>query len=287
MGKRAAIGAAAIANRIRQNRGRGFGADFQPWVKVHDLPSLGLCSRIKYNGRTAHYLSGLEKQAAFDFRWNPAVIDIREQTRVDTEHTLAIAREMGVEHPVDIKTKGPFVCSTDFHLTVRGVDGIEREVARSVKPVADLELGVARTDDRRRKVMATLIKLEIERRYWVGLGVDWALVTDKDLSAVRCSNIQTMIDRELDPGRPEGFWQGAVQLVCEAIAACDGNTLDDVAKGLASDGRLYPADFFSVVIWLCGTRHLSFDLDRRLDLLRPVSDFTFGRPEPVVIQEAA
>ena len=57
-----------VANRIRQGRGRGYGPDFKPWVLIHDVPSLGLCSRVRYKGRVAHYLSGREKQAVFDFR---------------------------------------------------------------------------------------------------------------------------------------------------------------------------------------------------------------------------
>lgn len=139
------------------------------------------------------------------------------QTRIDTEHTVRIAAEMGIEHPIDPKTGTPFVCSTDFVLTVRSDDGSEREMARSVKPVTELKLGVARTNERRREIARTLEKLEIERRYWVGLGVDWALLTDKDLSATRCSNIQVMLGMTLDPDRPVGFWQATIQAICEAL----------------------------------------------------------------------
>lgn len=288
MSKRArGLSQAQVDNRIRQNRGRGFGSDYKPWVYVHDVPSLGLCSRVKYKGRTAHYLSGLEKRAAMDFMWNPAVVDIREQFRIDVEDTIPIAERMGIKHPVDRATGTPFNCSSDFVLTVRGEDGVEREVVRSVKQVRELELTGARTKERRRDIEGTLAKLEIERRYWSDRGVDWALLTDRDLSASRCMNIEVMLKRGLDPDRPDGFWQDVVQRVCEALVSADGNTLDEVACGLANADAVVPDDFLSAVIWMCASRYLSFDIDRDLNLLRPVSDFTFVLPDVPAVRGAA
>lgn len=55
--------------------------------------------------------------------------------------------------------------TTDFLLTVRQPNGNFKSVARKIKYQQDLNS------------LRTLEKLEIERRFWMSQGVDWAIVT--------------------------------------------------------------------------------------------------------------
>jgi hypothetical protein len=82
------------------------------------------------------------------------VIDIREQYPLfPQEETLEIAREMGVRHPTDPRTRHPIVMTTDLFLTVRqGLD--VTYVPITVKYRKEL------------RKLRIVEKLEIERRFW-------------------------------------------------------------------------------------------------------------------------
>lgn len=60
--------------------------------------------------------------------------------------------------------------TTDFLLTVKQPDGDFKTVARTIKYQQDLK----GKDSAR-----TLEKLEVERRFWMGQGVDWSIVTEE------------------------------------------------------------------------------------------------------------
>ncbi|MEF0144927.1 TnsA endonuclease N-terminal domain-containing protein [Pseudomonas guariconensis] len=67
----------------------------------------------------------------------------------------------------------PLVMTTDFLLTVRQPNGNFKSVARTIKYQQDLNS------------LRTLEKLEIERRFWMSQGVDWAIVTEEFLRQTR------------------------------------------------------------------------------------------------------
>ena len=259
--------------RTRQGRGQGVGTDYKPWIYVHDVASRGLSSRVKMFGRVAHYLSGLELQAACDFLWNPSVVDILEQKNLPLDDTIRIAAEMGIDHPAH---RGNLVeVTTDLLIVVRTDDGRIVEFARSVKPAAHLEIGVA-TDGRKLKsIRRTLAKLEIERRWHQEQGTHWALLTDRDLSDVRRSNIEIMLRKQGEAKASGAVTEDKVRRLCEALRATSGNRLDDVAMALDREGSIPKREFPLIMLWMCAERHLAFDIDRPWDLLRPVTDFSF------------
>src|SRR3546814_16181422 len=71
--------------------------------------------------------------------------------------------------------------TTDFLLTIKQSDGSTRLAARTLKYTESLkpDKGLERT----------LAKFEIERAYWSGQGVDWNIVTEKDLPATLIQNL--------------------------------------------------------------------------------------------------
>jgi hypothetical protein len=43
-----------IHNRLKEGRGQGLGRDYQPWIKVHEIPSMGKSSiRKGTNGQVS------------------------------------------------------------------------------------------------------------------------------------------------------------------------------------------------------------------------------------------
>lgn len=253
------------------------GDAYEPHLRTQDVRSSGRKSRPKYQNREMHLLSDLEVRAFRHFQWDPSVFGIEEQYYLEVEDTVRISAEAGSSHPMKIGTDEPFGMTTDLVIYHRAERG-ERRIARAVKYSKDLELGLAETPAERRKVAHTLEKLEIERRYWAERNVHWAVLTERELSEERQRNIEWLLASELDRSRPEGFWQEAADRVCAALIGGDGARLVDLQRELAAGESVREANFTAIVRHLCATRQMFYDMERRFELLRPVSDFVFAAP---------
>lgn len=173
-----------IERRIREGRGSGSGADYKPWLVIQDFSSLGRAHRMKgwKHGRVHHLFSDLERNVFLHYLYPRSVTDIREQfPLLPVEETVEIAREMGVRHPTDPRTKHPIVMTTDLLVSARqGLLGTYQPL--TVKYFNDLQK------------TRTLEKLEIERRYWAAAGRNLGLkiVTEKQISSEFVSNMLWM-----------------------------------------------------------------------------------------------
>jgi TnsA endonuclease N terminal/Mu transposase, C-terminal len=167
-----------IKKRQKEGRGQGRGANYQPWLRIQDVPSQGLSTRIKgwKTGRCHHFLSKLECQYFYILEWSPIVSDVREQYPLELSETLEIAERLGIKHPTDPRTQQPIVMTTDFVNTVDR-QGKLIDQARAIKYSRDL------SSDR------TLEKLEIERVYWTERETDWGIVTEHEMEPVLAANV--------------------------------------------------------------------------------------------------
>lgn len=160
-------------------RGRGTGINYQPALRIQDVPSKGLVTRIKgwKTGRIHHFMSKLELLYFFILEWSTQVTDIREQYYLEQEITLAIAEKLNIRHPTNPRTKKEIVMTSDFVVTFRTPTGLI-DHARTIKYAKDLRSARA------------LEKLEIERLYWKAKGVDWGIVTEQEIDAVIAENVK-------------------------------------------------------------------------------------------------
>ncbi len=167
-----------IARYIKEGRGQGEGIHYKPWLKIQDFPSKGRVHRIKGNksGRIHHLFSDLERDYFYILDWVEEVLDIREQFPLVREETLQIAKEIGINHPVDSSTKTPIVMTTDFLITVRRGNELLL-LARTIKPSEELQNKRA------------IEKFEIERVYWQRKSKDWGIVTEHELPGQLCRNL--------------------------------------------------------------------------------------------------
>ncbi len=163
----------------KEGRGQGHGENFKPWYTVRDVASQGLCSRVRglITRRVHHLLSRKEYYFFLIVDFCSRVLDIREQFPLPREVTLEIAARLGIKHPMDPWTKVPVVMTTDFLLDFV-VDDKTVLIARTIKMTSKL------------KKKRTLEKLEIERTYWQERGIDWAIVTERDIPIVVAKNIR-------------------------------------------------------------------------------------------------
>ncbi|MBM7616168.1 TnsA endonuclease N-terminal domain-containing protein [Alkaliphilus hydrothermalis] len=164
---------------IKEGRGQGTGEEYRPWLLIQDVPSLGRATRLKgiKTNRQHEFLSDIERDYFYFLEYSDNVLDIREQfPLLPVEETLLIAKESGIKHPVDPKTNDPVVMTTDFLVTTN-INGKCIDVARTIKCQDDL------------MNKRVLEKFEIERRYWEKQGVDWGIVTEKEINKTLAQNI--------------------------------------------------------------------------------------------------
>src|SRR6266516_4790858 len=172
-------GSRAAERREAEGRGRGRGAAFRPWLRVQDVGSSGLASRIRspVTEREHHLLSNLERSCFLVAHAHPSLRDFREQVPLAIEETLEIARLLHIKHPTDPRTQEVQSMTTD--LVASFAQGPrEIDIARAVKPAE--RLGSTRVIE----------KLEIERVFWQGRNVDWAILTERELPSVLLRNMR-------------------------------------------------------------------------------------------------
>jgi hypothetical protein len=107
--------------RLAEGRGLGEGPDYKPWIKVTELASKGVSSRLaleKTGGRQHHLLSHLETDAFLAAGWPDRVRDVREQYNLPLADTLRICLQLGLRHPTLPGSTDPAVVTTDILLTI-------------------------------------------------------------------------------------------------------------------------------------------------------------------------
>jgi len=156
-------------NRLNDGRGQGRGKEYVPFIQANDnkVASEGWLTRtLGWKTRRIHHtLSKHEYQFLLVQEWADSVVDIREQyPLLPIKMTMEIADKLNIRHP---HYKGDnVIMSTDFMLSVINEDGEITDFARTIKPVSRL-------------TKRTLELFEIERRYFLEMGVPWQMVFDK------------------------------------------------------------------------------------------------------------
>ena len=161
---------------VREGRGCGSNSGYTPWVRIQDFASRGVVSRVKgrTTGRVHHLMSNNELAYFYILDWSEIVTDIREQYPLsDLDCAVKSAAQAGIKYPTDNISGFPYIMTCDFMITTS--TGVK---ARTIKMTAELENA------------RVLEKLEIERRYWVAQGVDWGIVTEREISRQKAKNIE-------------------------------------------------------------------------------------------------
>lgn len=165
---------------LKEGRGQGSGKDYLPWITIHDFSSLGRSSRTSgwKTNRLHQFLSDHELRFFYLLEWSDIVIDIREQfPLLDIDLAVEIANNMGSKYPRDSKSNAPYVLTTDFMISVEK-KGQKFDLARTIKPSRELDK------------KGVIEKFELERRYWAVKGIDWGIVTEREIPRGLVKNIE-------------------------------------------------------------------------------------------------
>lgn len=179
---------------LKEGRGKGEGKDYKPWLKIHDFPSMGRSSRILgWKSKRIHQLfSDIETRFFYLMEWEDNIVDIRECfPLLDLEEELADRCDLRLDIFQDKESGEPYVLTTSFLITLNE-NGKLKYAARSVKLSSELNKKVS------------IEKYEILRRYWKSKGIDWGIVTQKEIPKVRAKNIE-WIHSSLHSSEQRGF----------------------------------------------------------------------------------
>lgn len=231
---------------IKEERGKGSGRDYHPWLTVRDLPSQGRSHRVMghLTQRTHHLLSDMELAAFLLLEWNPAVTDIREQFPLRVEDTLVLAEEANIRHPeIGGCTQ---VMSTDFVVDVSAPSGPPR-MAIQVKASSDLK------DPR------TVEKLELERRYWQRKEVSWYIVTEKQIPKTVVNNLELLYSARVQGESPEVLFN-SLPTYLDSLNANPNTRLPEVGMLIDQSYSLEPGTALARLRALMAIRALTFDI---------------------------
>ena len=162
--------------------------EFRPWIEVQEVASEGRSKKIKgyKSGRKQHLLSDAEYYVFLLLEYDDAVVKIYEQfPLLPRDKTIQIANERGIPHPkyrrVSIREDGvekkPLpnkVMSTDFLIEIKR-NGNSELIAICVKTKSKIT-------PTNKKNKGTLLKLEIERQYWLDQGIKCYCIAKEDIN---------------------------------------------------------------------------------------------------------
>lgn len=155
-------------------RGIGSGRKYEPFIKVHEISSIGESFRIlgRNSSRPHHLLSRLELSAFLVFDRYKSTVDIKEQYPLPIIDTLSICQRLGIKHPqLSGKLK---VVTTDLVVEVKNTSGL----AIAVKYSDEFE-------DQR-----VIEKLQIEKVFWEQQGYQWKLFTEQEITPSIKENLE-------------------------------------------------------------------------------------------------
>ena len=243
---------------LREGRGQGEGKEYKPWHKVQDFPSMGRCSRIfglKTN-RVHHLFSDVETNFFYLMQWEDMVIDVRESfPLLDLQEILEDERDLRLDLFKDKESGLSYVLTTSFLLTVN--DGNKNKyIARSIKAASELDKKI------------TIEKYEIEKRYWKIKGIDWAIVTQKEIPKIKVKNIEwvySALDSVGERGLSEAEIQETGDLLIDAMMS-SSRSLRSVMNHFDKEYNLQQGSALFIFKYLIASKTIIVNMEEEIDI---------------------
>lgn len=260
--KRTKMDKKKIDKLIKEGRGQGKGKEYKPWIDIHSFSSKGIASRIPglKTGRMHSFMSKLETSYYYILWWSDEVVDIREQyPLLDIEAAWSIAKDLNINYPLEITTKTPIVLTTDFMITVK-VKNKEIELARTIKPAKELE---------KERVIE---KLEIERAYFESQGINWGIVTEKEIPEEIVENLNWVyIAFELEKmGNLEIEDLNYFALILKERIERNSESISNLTKELDKEMKLEQGTAMYLFRHLIAKKMIPINIKEKININKPV-----------------
>lgn len=257
---------------IKEGRGQGVGAKYEPWLNVHSIASRGRVSRVPgwKTGRVHHFLSDNETRYFYLCEFSDAVIDIREHyPLMDLYEMIDILDDDLIKKLTNRKTGTMQILTSTFLLTVRDEHGQELHFARNIKEARDLDKN------------SVIERYEITRRYWQEKCVPWALVVPTEINVVRAKNIEWLhtAKRLNDWGYSEQQVADEINFLVELLMGGRG-TIKNALDRFESEISKEQGKGMLLLKHLLATKRIRIDMDKPIDLNRSVESIDFIDSNP-------
>lgn len=171
-----------ISKLLEQGYGKGEGKDYKPYIDVIKVASKGRASRVKgwKTNRVHHFLSDSETRFFYLMEYQDSVVDIREHYPLidNMEELISVLDGQLIKRLFNQKTGDPLVLTTSFLISEKNSSGEIQYFARSIKDYRQLEN------------IQAIERFEVMRRYWELKGIDYGIVTNKEIPVVLAKNIE-------------------------------------------------------------------------------------------------
>lgn len=241
---------------ISEGRGQGEKASYIPWTKTHEFSSKGRASRIfGIKTQRIHHLHSDNQLRAFHmYEWSDNVIDIRECfPLLDVMEVIDDKENLRFDKFRDKESGAQLVLTTSFLLTIKGLDDKERYIARTVKHSSELT----------RKI--TFEKLEIENRYWTAKGVDWKVITDKQMSRQFVKNIEWVRETLLTTEEWKFDKDQLSQVLLNHLLSNPDSTIRDSLKDFDKREGVSNGTGLYLFRYLIAKKHIKIDMRNKID----------------------
>ena len=223
-----------------------------PWNTIHNISSEEFAVRIKsWRNSRIYHLFGIEELFFYILEWSLSVKDVKEQyPLLPITATIEIAERLGIKHPAYCKTKEPKVMTTSFLIDVE-------ESGRIVTKARAVKRSINQLNSKR-----AIEKLEIERTFWTGKGIDWGIVTKSDMPVVLAENIKLLhpfLNLSEHPNITLRIISHIEQFLIDKMA-CSDYALAELCLTADEQLGLEPATSLSVVKHLIASKRWDIDM---------------------------
>lgn len=223
-------------------------------LKVTTFSSKGRATRIhSYKTNRIHHLQSDNQLRVFlTLEWSDKVKDIQENIEIkDLEEIIDNVENLRLDKFSDKETGQLYQLHTNFLVTIKRNNG-EEQVAVSVKSLSEIE----------RKTV--IEKMEIERRYWNEKGINFYVITEKEIDKQFAENIkwvrEAFIDKSIE--NKEELKEKLYYFLQEH----KGKVIMDALNKFDKDEELKAGTALFIFRYLIATKEIEINMKEKLDL---------------------
>ena len=236
--------------------------EYKPWLTIQDMPSLGRVTRAYWHKtqRIHHFFSDNEARMFYLLAWEDAVTDIREfYPLLNMEEVIKDKRGIDFSKFADKDTGTPYVFTTTLLITYKNDENKDCYIARSVKSSDELE----------KKYI--IEKFEVERRYWESKGIDWGIITQKDIPVVKAKNIEWVYSAIEDGEVMNNTKYNLSQILLHYFEG-SSNSVRTITTMLDDNYNLEPGTGLFLFKHLIATKAIVVDMNEKINVNLPANE---------------